>query len=148
MATIDATRREDVLDYAQAPAVVEWLQRVKTLVPLDFSTISDNVAVDITSWNFEMRMEAGIANYVEGNVESVKRLMGTQPNINPPRVVSSSTQGEIFLEIPEDFYLPEIDYSASTKVPCVIVTLVVDTGPLITDAENAIRFLIIIRRGI
>ena len=148
MAVITDTSRSRRIDFAQPPTVIEWLQRVKSLVPLDFSMTIGGEAVDISTWNFSIRHEAGIATYVEGNVESVKRIMGTQPTINSPRVVSSSNQGELFLEIPEDFYLPEIPYSATSKIPCVVVTLVVDTGPLLTDGDNAIRFIIIPRRGI
>lgn len=149
MAVITGARNAaDIIDFAQLPPVIEWVQRTPALVPIDFSTISDNVAVDIATWNFSIRFEAGTADYADGDLRSVKRLSDPQPAINPPKLVASSTVGEMFLELPADFYLPEVGYAITSKIPCVLITLVVDTGPLLTDADDAIRFVVIIRRGI
>ena len=136
-----------LIDFAVRPLSVEWLQGIKALVPIDFTR--DSRAVSISSWNFRFHVEAAIASYRDGgDIESVKRLPDPQPVLAPPRIIFTSTVGMVFMEIPENFYMVEVDYAQTTKIPCAVVTLQIDTGPGDTDPTNALRFLIIVRRGI
>lgn len=146
MATVLDSRRNEILDYAKAPVVVEWLQGAPaTVIELGFTQGSSPVS--ITSWMFTVHMEAAVADYSDGEVRDLKALV-PQPALGVPRLVSTSSMNQVLLVLPPDFYMVEVPYAASTKVPCVVVAVVADTGPAFTDGTNIARFTVVVRRGI